>query len=191
VFPFSLNSQTRYRERIMIAAPSSPSRKNFAPPLIGAALGYIGGFLLLIGTLAAFVTFGAFSGGLLLSSSLVAAPFLSLGLVTSILILLSSSMLYNRPEEHFVWGWVILFFGLIGFGPWNFFGMYAIGSVLSIAGGFYGLAFQPYQVSVSSAGVPESGPTPASFLKNCIHCGASIPIAAESCTSCGKSQKRA
>jgi len=180
----------------MIAGPSSPSRKNFAPPLIGAALGYTGGLLLLIGAFAALATFGAFSGGFLLGSSLVAAPFVSLGLLTSILILLSSSMLYNRPEEHFVWGWLILFFGIIGLGPWNFFGMFAIGSILSIAGGFYGLAFQPYQVSAATAGaggtsVPESGFTPASFLKNCIHCGASIPIAAETCSSCGKPQKRA
>ena len=84
-----------------------------------------------IGALAALVSFGAFSGGLLLGSSLVTAPFVSLGLVTSILIMLSSSMLYNRPEEHFVWGWLILFFGIIGFGPWNFFGLYGIGSILS------------------------------------------------------------
>jgi hypothetical protein len=142
---------------------------------------------LLIG---AFVALATFTGGLLFSSPLVVAVSASLGLLTSILILLSSSMLYNRPEEHFVWGWLILFFGLVGFGPWNFFGAYAIGSVLSIAGGFYGLAFQPYQVPVSSAGVPESGPTPPSFLKNCIHCGTSIPIAAETCISCGKPQKR-
>lgn len=172
-----------------MAGPSSPSKKNLAPPRIGAYLGYVGGFLLLIGAFAALVTFGSAP---FLGSFLVSAPFVSLGLVTSILTLVSSSMLYNRPEEHFVWGWIILFFGLVGFGPWNFFGMYAIGSVLSIAGGFYGLAFQPYEASVSSgATVAESGPTPASFLKNCIHCDASIPIAAETCGSCGKPQKRA
>ena len=176
----------------MLTSSSSPSQKNLAPPRIGAYLGYVGGFLLLVGAFVSFATFGGSPGSIFLGSSLIVASIVSLGLVTSILVLVSSSMLYNRPEEHFVWGWMILFFGLVGFGPWNFFGMFAIGSVLSIAGGFFGLAFQPYEASVSSrATTAESGPTPASFLKNCIHCGASIPIAAETCGSCGKSQKRA
>ena len=174
----------------MTARPSSPSQNNLAPPIIGAALGYIGGFLLLVGAFAALVTFGASPGSIFLGSSLIVASFISLGFVTSILVLVSSSMLYNRPEEHFVWGWLILFFGLVGFGPWNFFGMFAIGSVIAIAGGFYGLAYQPYQVTPGPR-VAESDSTPASYLKNCIHCGASIPIAAETCSSCGKPQKRA
>lgn len=174
----------------MMTGPSSPSQKNLAPPVVGAILGYIGGLLLLLGALAALVTFGASPGNIFLGSPLIVGSFVSLGFVTSVLVLLSTSMLYNRPEEHFVWGWLILFFGLVGFGPWNFFGFFAMGSVLSIAGGFYGLAHQPYQVT-SEGTTAESGPTPANFRKNCIHCGASIPIAAETCSSCGKPQKRA
>jgi hypothetical protein len=111
----------------MIVDASPPSQRNFAPPLMGAILGYVGGVLLFIGALAALATF---MGGLLYGSALIVTVSLSLGLLTSILILLSSSMLYNRPKDHFVWGWMILFFGLIGFGPWNFFGAYAIGSIL-------------------------------------------------------------
>ena len=172
----------------MMAGPCSPSQKKFAPPLVGAVLGYIGGLLLLIGAFAALVTFGASPGSIFLGSSLIAASFISLGFVTSILVLLSTNLLYNRPEERFVWGWLIVFFGLVGFGPWNFFGFFAIGSILSIAGGFYGLAFQPYEISAST--VAESDTTPASFLKKCIHCGTSIPIAAETCSSCDKPQKK-
>lgn len=172
----------------MIPVPGSP-RKDYTPPIVGVALGYLGGLLLLIGVFAAYVSFGlgSFSGGLSISL-LGTAALVSLGLLTSILTLVSSSMLYNRPEEHFVWGFLILFFGIIGFGPWNYFGLYAIGSVLTVIGGFYGLAFQPHEASGMT---PRPDPTPASFLKNCIHCGANIPIAAETCSSCGKPQKRA
>lgn len=131
----------------MLTTPSFKSRKELAPPLFGVALGYLGGLVLFIGALAAVVSFGGFSGAFFLSGS-AGYAFVSLGFVTSILTFLSSSMLYNRPEEHHVWGWIILFFGIIGLGPWNFFGVYAVGSVLSIAGGFYGMMFQPYEVSV-------------------------------------------
>ena len=95
---------------------------------------------MLVGALAALAIF---SGGLLYGNTFVVAASVGLGLVTSVLTLLSSSMLYNKPRRTFVWGWLILFLGIIGFGPWNFFGMYAIGSIFSVAGGFYGLAFQP------------------------------------------------
>jgi hypothetical protein len=155
---------------------------------VPAAFSAVGGFLLLAGAVGALLSFGG-SRSVLLSAPQVGSAFFGLGFLTGVLVLAGAGMIYARPDEHLVWGWLVIVFGLVGFGPWNYFGAYSIGSILSIIGGVMGLAFQYSEVSVPAMSKPDS--TPPSFLKNCVHCGAQIPIAAETCSSCGKPQKRA
>jgi len=63
-----------------------------------------------------------------------------IGLASGILVVISAIMLNARPEEHTVWGTVILVFSII-----SFLGMggFLIGAILGIVGGALALSWKP------------------------------------------------
>jgi hypothetical protein len=71
----------------------------------------------------------------------------AVGLVSGVIILLGSVMLYSRPGKAQTWGALILTFSVV-----SFFGMggFLLGAILGIVGGVLALTWHP-QATVASA----------------------------------------
>jgi CDP-diglyceride synthetase len=63
-----------------------------------------------------------------------------LGLVSGVLIIVGAIMLRSRPQDHLVWGVLILIFALVSFAD---MGGYLIGALLGIAGGALAISYRP------------------------------------------------
>lgn len=97
------------------------------------------------------------SGGIfLLLGALVAilAVVGLLGLFFAVPVILGALKLKSNPREHTTWGILILVCAMVGFGPWNLFGGFLVGSILAIVVGALGLAFQQPSPSTSMPGSP-------------------------------------
>lgn len=97
------------------------------------------------------------SGGIsLLLGALVAilAVVGLLGLFFVVLVIMGALKLKSNPREQTTKGIVILVCAMVGFGPWNLFGGFLVGSILAIVGGALGLTFQPPSPSTSMPGSP-------------------------------------
>lgn len=158
-------------------------------PTAAFVLGLIGGIFLLLGAVlfgvaAAFVASIPGLGGAF-------AALAAVGFLCAILVLVGSVMLYSKPEGHTMWGVITLVFAIIGFGPWNIFGGFVIGSILAIIGGALGIAFKPAAPVMGMPGM--AAPTgwgaqpqaPSMGVAHCTQCGAPLTPGATTCASCG------
>jgi len=63
-----------------------------------------------------------------------------LGLFSGIVIVISAVMLWMRPQDHLIWGILILVFALVSFAD---MGGYFIGAILGIIGGAFAISYRP------------------------------------------------
>jgi hypothetical protein len=80
-----------------------------------------------------------FTGGYYGSTAFLAVASL-VGLVCGVIVIIGAAMLRVRPQEHVMWGTLILIFAAISFvGMGGFF----IGAILGIIGGAFAVSYRP------------------------------------------------
>ena len=154
-------------------------------------LSLIGGIFILIGG-AILATAGSFISGLgtIAGFGAVGNTLLILGIVGVIfglLVIVGGVMMYVNPAKHTMWGVIVLVLSILS---WvTAIGGLVIGFLLGLIGGILGLVFKP---SMAPSPMPPSGmgAMPTSTMAGgmtCRNCGASIPMGATKCPSCGAS----
>ena len=129
-------------------------------PVTAYILSLIGGLLILVGSIIAFTWFmyggavwgvyggmmGGMMGGYQGMMGSFGVPlgftlgFSLMGLVSGIIIIVSTIMLSTRPSEHVAWGTIILIFSVISFlGMGGFF----VGAILGLVGGAFAISWKP------------------------------------------------
>ncbi len=63
-----------------------------------------------------------------------------LGVFSGIVVIVSAVLLYLRPQDHLIWGVLILVFALVSFAD---MGGYFIGALLGVIGGAFALSYRP------------------------------------------------
>lgn len=138
-------------------------------PTIAFGLSLTGALLIVVGSLLFLVIFPG------------AALFFGLALLFGVIALLGSLLLYAFPDQHVMWGVVVLIFSalsLIGVGG------FVVGSILAIIGGALGLSWSPVMTS-SAAPMPGPYGVPVMPWRLCMGCGRWIPWAYNVCPLCG------
>ncbi len=129
-------------------------------PVTSYILSLVGGLIVLLGSLLNLVWFGLYGsnwggyggwmggmmggyynymGGYGGSYGLTAVITL-VGLISGVLMIVGAVMLKAKPQEHIMWGTVILIFSVISFvGMGGFF----LGAVLGIIGGAFAVSYRP------------------------------------------------
>lgn len=106
-------------------------------------------------------------------------PFLATSTVCGIAVLIGAVLLYHRPEQHIVWGILILVLsgtasvGVIT-GYYALFGL--AGVIMGVIGGATGIAWRS---------VEAGGPGLAGAVRMCPGCGRFVPLAYAFCPLCG------
>ncbi len=119
-------------------------------PTAAFVLSLIGGiFVLLVGIFEAVVGayFLAFLGA-------VGAVVLFLGVVWGLLMIVGAVMMYVKPEQHTVWGIIVVVFSIVSWYPT--LGGFFIGFILGLIGGILGLTFKPSAHATQSGTAPPS-----------------------------------
>ena len=123
-------------------------------PSIAFMLSLIGGIFIVLGSLFSFLMYSfwetwgwgmmgpwmmggyGFPYGITWGFSLVA-------LIAGLIVIVSGIMLQTRPEEHMLWGILVLIFSIVSFVG---MGGFMIGALLGIAGGALALSWRPRSV---------------------------------------------
>jgi hypothetical protein len=142
-------------------------------PTAAIILSIIGGIFILLGGLAevalgsvaATFTFGLIGGTLIL--------FGAVGAVLGILIVVFAILLHMRPEQHTIYGVLILVFSIISLS--SFFGGFVLGFILALVGGILALTFKP------TAPVVWQQPV----QRVCPKCGRVVDPNVKFCPACG------
>lgn len=109
-------------------------------------LSLIGGIIiLLVGALIAFVgsLIGSF-GGMVPGSSQAGTAVETLGLlgiVNGLLVIVFGVMLYVRPQQHIIWGVLVLILSIVSW--FTTLGGFFLGLILALIGGILGIVFKP------------------------------------------------
>ena len=123
----------------------------FVLSLIGGIFGILGAIVwLIVGAIfALFPTFG-------LGASLLGV----IGLVFSIIVILGGVMMYVKPEQHVMWGVIVLILTIVSI-PFTFAGA-IIGFILGLIGGILGIVFKPTPAMPAAApyAPPPMAPPP-------------------------------
>lgn len=135
-------------------------------PTAAFVLGLIGGVLILLEGLLLVIaasvasSFGSFPGmpvatgfleGLLMAIAAIV-------LIFALVVILSSVMLYMRPDGHVAWGVILLLFSIISL---IFAGGFYIGGILGLVGGILGIVFRPSpQMPMAPYMPPPMAPPP-------------------------------
>lgn len=120
----------------------------FVLSLIGGIFGLLGAlvWLALGAFLAFFPTFG-------LGVTLLGV----IGVLFSIIMMLGGVMMYTKPEQHVMWGAIVLIMSIVSI-PFTFAGL-IIGFILGLVGGILGLVFKP-QAPMAAPYAPPMAPPP-------------------------------
>jgi len=150
-------------------------------PTAAFVLSLIGGILMLLGGVAVTVGFSFLFGG-------VGAVIGIIGVIMGLIVLLGAVMLYQKPENHTMWGVIILILSIVALpAAWGF----GIGSLLAFIGAILALVYKPAMVGgampppMMSSSMPMGSAPMGSMGVTCKNCGASIPAGATRCPSCG------
>ena len=102
-----------------------------------------------------------------------------LGLVMGLLMIVSAVMLYAKPQQHVIWGVLLLVFSLVSIISG---GGFVIGLILGLVGGILGIVFKPMPAMMAGAtmGAPPGG------AMTCPYCGGAVNMTTRTCTMCGK-----
>ncbi len=124
-------------------------------PTAAFVLSLIGGIFMLLGSLIwlALGAFMAFFPTFGLGVTLLGA----IGLIFSIIVILGGVMMYTRPEQHVMWGVIVLILSIVNI-PFTFAGI-IIGFILGLIGGILGLVFKP-SMPMAAPYAPPMAPPP-------------------------------
>lgn len=161
-------------------APNAPPYAMQPPviterPTAAVVLAIIGGIFILLGGLAeialgafaASFTFGLFGGTLI--------AFGAVGALLGILIVVFAILLSIHPQQHTLYGVLILVFSIISLS--SFFGGFVLGFILALIGGILALTFKP------TAPVVWQQPV----QRVCPKCGRVVDPNVKFCPACGNS----
>ncbi len=103
--------------------------------------------------------------------------FVAVAVTTGIVVLAGCAMLYVRPDQHVIWGVIIVVFSVLSLFSWvgGLFGGFFIGMVLGIVGGCLAIAWSP---GTTYGGMPRA-------VRFCTGCGRYVPIGYPFCPFCG------
>jgi hypothetical protein len=147
-------------------------------PVGGFILSLLGGIFILLGTIMG-VAFAPTCGYLYCYIPPYYYPFLLASAVCGVAVLIAGGLVYRHPDQHVVWGVVVLVLaatsavGVIT-GYFAIFG--AAGLVLGIVGGAITISWRP-----GGAG----GALPAGAVRLCPACGRFVPLVHPFCPLCG------
>jgi hypothetical protein len=164
---------------------SSKPTTAFALSLVGSVFVLLGAAsVMFIGKLLSFLPIiGGTAGG---AVSLVG----DVGLLSGVMMILGSIMMYWKPSQHAIWGAIVLVFSAVS---WvGAFGGLLIGFILGLVGGILGITWKSHGVP---ANVTVRNVTPASSQRQqtvaqqggsfCASCGSPLQSGARACSACG------
>ncbi len=131
-------------------------------PTAGFVLGLIGGIFILLNALliiAAAAILAGMSGipGFPSGASDIVTIYAAIGLIFALLVLVGSVLLYMRPQQHVIWGVVVLLFSLFSI---IIGGGFIIGLILGLVGGILGIVFKPSAPMAAPYAPPPMAPPP-------------------------------
>ena len=131
-------------------------------PTAAFVLSLIGGIFILLGGafiaavagilsgLFAMAGFGDFGLGLTMVGVL--------GILIGLIIIVGGVMMYMKPQQHVVWGVLVLILALVSI-PFSVAGGFVIGFILALIGGILGLVFKP-SMPMAAPYAPPMAPPP-------------------------------
>lgn len=135
-------------------------------PTAGFVLSLVAGIFILLNGIV-FAVLGAF---IAIFFEDVGFILMALGLIFGIIVLLGAFMMYARPDQHTIWGTIVLVFSLtsivIG-------GGFILGLILGLIGGILAIVWKP-EYAVMGA------------YRMCLGCGNQIPSNYAVCPHCGR-----
>lgn len=112
--------------------------------------------------------------------------FFIFGVITGLIVIFGAIMLYFQPRQHLVWGIIVLVFSILSI-PSS--GGLAMGVLLGIIGGAFGIAWKPGEVSTISPPLPRGIPMVQAYVRKCPQCGRVHLQDFRNCPYCGKALK--
>ena len=125
-------------------------------PTAAFVLSLIGGIFILLGALLWLIV-GQFLAFLAIDIGLGATLMGVVGIVMALIIMIGGVMMYMKPEQHVVWGVIVLILSIVSI-PFSFAGA-VIGFILALVGGILGLVFKP-QMPMAAPYAPPMAPPP-------------------------------
>ncbi len=131
-------------------------------PTAAFVLSLIGGIFIILGgigvailgaifnSLSSIVGFGNFGLGV--------EAFGLLGAVLGLIVIVAGVMLYVKPEQHIVWGAIVVILAIVSIPP-TIAGLF-IGFILALIGGILGLVFKPSMPMAAPYAPPPMAPPP-------------------------------
>jgi len=101
------------------------------------------------------------------------------GVVCGIIMIVGGMMMNSHPDQHTVWGTIVLVFSILSLAS---SGGLVIGFILGLIGGALGIAWRPQLVEPPQ----RVTPTQTMSLRICTNCGRAIDPNARFCPACGK-----
>jgi hypothetical protein len=127
-------------------------------PTAGFVLSLIGGIFILLGGLL-WISVGAIIGSLGLGDFGMGPTILgAVGVIMALLVMIGGVMMYMRPQQHLMWGVIVLVFTIVSV-PFSFFGL-LIGFILGLIGGILGIVFKPSMPMAAPYAPPPMAPPP-------------------------------
>lgn len=131
-------------------------------PTAGFVLGLIGGIFILLNALAVIALASLMAGlagipGMPAGATDIVTIYAAIGLIFALLVLVGSVLLYMRPQQHVIWGVVVLLFSLFSI---IIGGGFIIGLILGLVGGILGVVFKPSAPMAAPYAPPPMAPPP-------------------------------
>ncbi len=132
-------------------------------PTAAFVLSLIGGIFILLGgilTAVVLAAIGGILGGLGFTFMGLGLEMMGiLGVVLSLILIIAAVMMYVKPQQHAIWGALVLVMAIISF-PFTAFGGVIIGFILALVGSILGIVFKPSPPMVAPYGAPPMAPPP-------------------------------
>ncbi len=140
-------------------------------PITPFILSLLGGLFIIVGGIfgLVFFNFTYYYGSNL--------PYVAVAVTTGIVVLAGAFMLYVRPDQHVIWGVIIVVFSVVSIFSWlaGLFGGFFVGMILGIIGGCVAIAWTP---GATFGGAPKP-------VRVCTGCGRYVVLGYPYCPFCG------
>ena len=108
------------------------------------------------------------------------------GVITSLIVIFGAIMLYFQPKRHVAWSIIILVFTILSTPS---MGALMLGLPLGIAGGMWGIFWQPAEVIILTGDTRASVKSMVVYSLKCPQCGRILLQDFKNCPYCGKALK--